>query len=127
MVKSGFTVMEVLISLVIVVVFFTMLYMITSVLLKNSLEGYAQGIMVEKILNANYVAWDNDYENIQASEFEGILEGSLGSEPLFLKNVDVSDITSTYDLTSLKIEDQIKIFEVELSIAQNLNRKLFYK
>lgn len=115
--------MEVLTSLVIVTVFFIVLYMITSVLLKNSMESYAHGIIVEKLLNTNYIAWDNEDENIQASEFEGLLEGALSSKPSFLKEVNVNDISNDYDLASLDIEDQIKIFEVELGVTQNLRRR----
>jgi len=75
--KKGFTIMEVLISLVIATIFFVVLYMITSFLLKNSMEGYAQGIITDKLLNANYEAWSNTNSEIQTSQ---LLDRNISTE-----------------------------------------------
>jgi len=122
--KKGFTIMEVLISLVIAAIFFVVLYMITSFLLKNSMEGYAQGIITDKLLNANYEAWSNTNSEIQTSQLLEALETSPQS---FVEeeNINIIDVSDDYEsiLTTLEIEDQIKVLRIEFNTTQKLSRK----
>ena len=116
--------MEVLISLVIAAIFFVVLYMITSFLLKNSMEGYAQGIITDKLLNANYEAWSNTNSEIQTSQLLEALETSPQS---FVEeeNINIIDVSDDYEsiLTTLDIEDQIRILKIEFNTTQKLSRK----
>ena len=122
--KKGFTITEVLISLVIAAIFFVVLYMITSFLLKNSMGGYAQGIITDKLLNANYEAWSNTNSEIQTSQLLEALETSPQS---FVEeeNINIIDASDDYEsiLTTLEIEDQIKVLRIEFNTTQKLSRK----
>jgi|GEM_PF-2779950 len=122
--KKGFTITEVLISLVIAAIFFVVLYMITSFLLKNSMEGYAQGIITDKLLNANYEAWSNTNSEIQTSQLLEALETSPQS---FVEeeNINIIDASDDYEsiLTTLEIKDQIKVLRIEFNTTQKLSRK----
>ncbi len=122
--KKGFTIMEVLISLVIAAIFFVVLYMITSFLLKNSMEGYAQGIITDKLLNANYEAWSNTTSEIQTSQ---LLDALKTSPQSFVEeeNINIIDVSDDYEsiLTTLDIEDQIRILKIEFNTTQKLSRK----
>ena len=88
------------------------------------MEGYAQGIITDKLLNANYEAWSNTNSEIQTSQLLEALETSPQS---FVeeKNINIIDVSDDYEsiLTTLEIEDQIKVLRIEFNTTQKLSRK----
>ena len=88
------------------------------------MEGYAQGIITDKLLNANYEAWSNTNSEIQTSQLLEALETSPQS---FVEeeNINIIDVSDDYEsiLTTLEIEDQIKVLRIEFNTTQKLSRK----
>ena len=86
--------------------------------------GYAQGIITDKLLNANYEAWSNTNSEIQTSQLLEALETSPQS---FVEEEDINIIDASDDyesiLTTLEIEDQIKVLRIEFNTTQKLSRK----
>ena len=88
------------------------------------MEGYAQGIITDKLLNANYEAWSNTNSEIQTSQ---LLEALKTSPQSFVeeKNINIIDVSDDYEsiLTTLEIEDQIKVLRIEFNTTQKLSRE----